>query len=358
MGALTFLGKAARRVNGARRLWLVYYLATLLFALTAALPLAALLSGNLGHSLWANRMLENFDVGWFSEFAYASGGWPAASYAPTAILAGVIFFILATFLAGGTITLFAGEPGPYDARAFWGGCGRNFARLLRLVVPTAAVYVAVIVLYTVSRRVVDNAIPDSTREIPTVLLTWACSLGALLLLMFVNMVADYARVRLVVDDSRRALRAFLGSFAFVFRNFRAAVGVYAGALALLFVFAALGHFAIGALRLTTAGWLLLMLVAQQIFILGRIWIKLLFYAGETGVYKAFRKAPAPAVEEAAAGQESNIVSPEEPVTDAAEAELQEHSGPVPTNGDELQDAAPAERAADTDGGGDRPEPGR
>lgn len=321
MGALTFLSKAARRVNAARRLWLVYYLTTLLFALTAALPLAALLSGNLGHSLWANRMLENFDVGWFSEFAYASGGWPGTSYAPVAVLVGGIFFIVGTFLAGGTITLFAGEPGRYDARAFWGGCGRNFARLMRLVVPTVLVYVAVIVLYVVSRRIVDNAMRDSTREIPSVLLTWGCSLGALLLLMFVNMVADYARVRLVVDDSRRALRTFLGSFTFVFSNFRAAVGVYAGAMALLLAFAALGHFAIGAMPQNTGLWLLLMLIAQQIFILGRIWIKLLFYAGETGVYQAFRKAPAPVVEQVKVPEPEAIEATGEPAAEPnAEAE--------------------------------------
>lgn len=365
MTALTFLSKAAGRVNRARRLWLVYYLLTVLLALAAALPLAALLAGSLGHTLRADRMLENSDISWFAEFIYASSGWPVRSYGPAAAVIAGMFFLLATFLAGGTITVFASGPGRYDAGAFWGGCGRNFARLLRLAVPAGLTYAAIFIAYASMRSLGQTLFRDTEREIPLVLFAWARTATALLLFMFVHMVADYARVRLVVDDSRRALRAYLGSFLFVFRNFRAAVGVYAGATLLLAVLAAVGHFSINRIPQSTIWWLLVMLVGQQVFVLARIWVKLLFYAGETGVYQAFRKLPAPpleqAVEQERAPAAEPVLEPAPAPEETAEADAPE---PVPMMGDDEWKAPPADDSAaqpgdeHSDRAGTGPQPAR
>jgi uncharacterized membrane protein len=335
MTALTFLRQAAHRVNRARRLWLVYYLLTLLFALAAALPLAALLTGNLGRTLWAGRMLENFDISWFTEFAYESGGWPVASYAPAAVVIAGVFFMLATFLAGGTIAVFASGQDRYDAGAFWGGCGRNFARLLRLAVPVGLTYAAAFVVYLIMRGLGESLFWDSEREAPLVLYAWFRTATTLALMLLISMTAGYARVRLVVEDSRRALRAYLESFVFVFRSFRAAAGVYAGAMLLLAILAAVGHFSINRIPQTTIGWLLVMLAAQQVFILARISVKLLLYAGETGVYQALRKAPAPPPE-----QERDAAG--EPVPEQAVSQQHAPDTAAALAGGEQWDAAPAD----------------
>ncbi len=320
MNPFSFLHSAVRRVARVPRLWLVYYITTLLFALAAALPLAALLFTNLGHTLWAEGMLANFDMGWFAEFAYKTGGWPGASYGPGAMVLAGGFFLLATFLAGGAITIFAAAHGGYDAGAFWAACGRNFGRLLRLGIVAGVCYAVVMAAYGWSGSLQQSLFRNSMLERPVALFGWGRTAVAALVLLFVNMIADYARVRLVVDDSRRALRAFFGSFGFVLRNFGAAAGLYALAMLVLAVLAAAGHFATRATPQTAAGWLILLALLQQAFILGRIWAKLLFYAGETGVYQALRRIPDPEpVAVAAPAPEPEIADGTEPRADTEPA---------------------------------------
>ncbi len=318
MNAFSFLYSAARHAARAPRLWIVYYLTTLLFALAAALPLAALLFSNLGHTLWADRMLANFDLEWFAEFAYKTGGWPGMAYGSGALLLAGGFFLLATFLAGGAITTFGAAPGGYDAGVFWGACGRNFGRLLRLGVVAGVFYAVVIAAYGWSGSLQDSLFRNSMVERPVALFSWGRAGVAVVLLLFVNMIADYARVRLVVDDSRRALRAFFGSFRFVFRNFGAAAGVYALALLAVAVLAAAGHFATRAVPQTAVAWLLLLASLQQAFILGRIWVKLLFYAGETAVYQALRRVPEPEPILAEPALDSEPQATDEPAVEPAE----------------------------------------
>ncbi len=293
MNAYTAIRHGAGRTLRARRVWLAWYVATVLFALAAALPLAALLARSLDHSLWAGRMLANFDPGWIFETVQKTGGGsPMTSYLPAALALAGGFYLLATFLAGGTIAAFAGPPGPHDAALFWGACGRNFARLLRLALFSAVFYGIVIAIAAGLEAAGERAFRNSMAERPVAIYSWTRSAVVFLLAACVNLVFDYARVRLVVEDRRGAVRAALGSFRFVWRHFGLTAGAYAIALVALGVVATAGHVIVHAIPTTAPGWPLLLLVAQQAFVVGRIGIKLVFYATATGIYTAL-KAPLP-----------------------------------------------------------------
>jgi hypothetical protein len=125
-----------RQVMAARRLWLTYYVATLGFGIAAALPLALLIGSSLGGTTWPARMNGQFDLDWLFEFVYRSGDAASTTFGPVVLALGAGYLLLATFLSGGAIAHFASGAERYDAGAFWGACGRNFGRLLRLLVYT------------------------------------------------------------------------------------------------------------------------------------------------------------------------------------------------------------------------------
>jgi hypothetical protein len=126
-----------------------------------------------------------------------------------------------TFLWGGILDRLARDRRVGTA-AFFGTCGVYFFRFLRLAVPITLAYWAIF------------------RWLQDYLVIYVIAMIAMMLL------ADFARVRAVVEDRRSMLGALLASFRFVRRNAPDAVGLYVLGLAQLFV--------VGALTSASSSW--------------------------------------------------------------------------------------------------------
>jgi hypothetical protein len=275
---------------------LVFWFYTLVFALAVALPAGAILYSELGHSLYAERMLENFDPQWLVEMLNETGGLPLDVFPPLIALVAAGYVLLSTFLAGGALTVFASEEGLYRPGLFYEGCGRNFWRLFRLLL-VSAVFYGVVVAVSVALKALGKSIwGQGMEERPLVIFGWFRTGLTVLLLLVVNMIFDYAKIRLVVEDSRKSWRAALGSVKLVFRNLGATTATY-GMVALIAVVLALAYGAVcGFIPRNLALWMALLLVLQQAFVLGRIGVKLLFFGSQLEIYRGVAAAPALAEE--------------------------------------------------------------
>jgi hypothetical protein len=287
---------------------LVFWFYTLVFALVIVLPAGAILYSELGHSLYAERMLENFDLQWLVEMLNQTGGLPLYVFPPLIALVAAGYVLLSTFLAGGALTVFASEEGSYRPGLFYEGCGRNFGRLFRLLL-VSAVFYGVVLAASVALKALGKSIwGQGMEERPLVIFGWFRTGLTVLLLLVVNMIFDYAKIRLVVEDSRKSWRAALGSVKLVFRNLGGTAATY-GLVALLAVALALAYAAVcGFIPRNLALWMALLLVLQQAFVLGRIGVKLLFFGSQLEIYRGVTAAPALAEEppppEVPAGSES------------------------------------------------------
>jgi hypothetical protein len=277
--------RGAGAVRRAWTVWLLVWVLTLAFALFLVLPAAALLYGRLGHSLYAGRMLGNFDIQWLAEFRHETGNWPLLAAKPAVALASGGYLLLMTFLYGGALAVFA------STDSFWGGCGRYFWRMLRLFLVSLACYAMVYLVYAELGKAGYSLWGRGMAERPVVLFGWARASIALLLFLFVNMVFDYAKIRLVVEDSRRAIAAAGDSFLFAARHPGATIGTYALISILAAALAAIYWVLAGVLPTTALAWLALVLVVQQSFIAARIGIKLLYLSGQMEIYQALKAPP-------------------------------------------------------------------
>jgi hypothetical protein len=125
------------------------------------------------------------------------------------------------------------------------------------------------------------------------------SLLVVLGLGFVNLVMDYARVRLVLEEGTGAIQAFLASLGFCLGRLRRAIGVYV--VPSFFGLALLGAYWLlfpwGFINATIAGGshsrLLLALaglfVVQQVVTFGRYWFRVATWASEWSFYSSTRK---------------------------------------------------------------------
>lgn len=283
MSPVRAVGCGAAAVRRAWRVWALVWALTLAFAALVVLPAAALLGTNLGHSLYAAQMLGNFDMSWIREFQLQTAGAPLTSLPPLIIALALGYLILMTFLNGGALAVFTGTT------TFWSGCGRYFSRLARLL-PYALLCYGLVFAVNLGLEKAGKQIWDSSmEERPFDIYGWARALVILLLVLLVNMIFDYAKIRIVAADAPSAWRAALGALRFVWRNFGRTASTYALVSLAGLALAAAWWMLSGVLPRTTIAWLVIVLLAQQACVLARVWIRLLYLASGTELHTALTR---------------------------------------------------------------------
>ncbi len=329
MTALQAIRIGIKTVNRSKPIWFIFWASAVLFAAVVVLPISVLVSENLAHSLVADSLFQNVDPQWVVEFIGRSDHSWIAGLTPVAFIVAGLYLLVATFLAGGAITVLSGGPergwnGPFRGSVgslFWAGCGQHFWRLFRLAIVSLPFYALVFAisqgLIKLSGRILGD---ENMVERPDAIVTWCRTALFFAMLMLVNMIFDYAKIRLVVESSTKVWRAAFGSVRLVFRNF----GRTSGAYLMVFgigVAALAAYLAVSGLIPKTAGWgVAAVVVIQQLYVLSRFWVRLLFFAGQTQMYLGLKARPEPEEE---ALVPAMVVEPEPELEATVEAPVPE-----------------------------------
>ena len=296
-----------RRVNAAPAVFAGLCGLTLLLALPLSLVLGGMIEAHLGRSLAAETAATGTNYDWWQEFSTQATGL-GTTFVPSiagfsavldnlsaiadnqpmaATVAGVTtaWLVLWSFLSGGVLDRYARNR-PTRRDGFFAACGRHFWPFLRLGLLAFAVYV---VLFQVVHPWLFNSVyPSLTEDLTVERRAFAIRLGCyaifVVLLIAINLTFDYARIRLVVEDRRSAVGAWLAGTRFV-RHHRGAVRLYllngAGYLCVVMVYALLAPgFPGSGVRMWT------ILALGQLYVLMRHYLKLLFYASETSYFQS------------------------------------------------------------------------
>jgi hypothetical protein len=288
-----------RRVLRAPALTAGALAASLLLALPLGLAIRGALETHLGRSLEADTAAAGWNEGWANEFnAQAQGLGRTFSHeflgfggtlaiisdladreaiqAPLAIAAAASI-ALWVFLSGGLLDRLA-RGRTVRAGHFFGACGVFFLRFLRLAVGVGAAYWALFrwlhpFLFS---KVYHHFTRDMTQERDGIILRTVLYIVFAIAIAFVNAVADFAKVRAVVEDRRSMLGALGASLRFMRRRPFRVAGLYLlNAVAFLVILRLWLQIAPSA---TAPTWLALLLT--ELYLLARVWAKLAFMASE------------------------------------------------------------------------------
>jgi hypothetical protein len=273
-----------------------------------------------GDSLIAGSLARGFDLQWWQEFSAAAEGL-AADVTPSIIGAAAVirnasdltgssdassaswlivglWWLIGTALSGGVIERYARQRSLH-AHGFFAACGRLAFRLLRLNLLVLLVYAAVLWLYGLLAWPLSEWLTrDQSAERAAFLWNALIAAGAGLLVWAVTIVADCARVRVVVEDRRSAIFALVAGWRFA----RRAAGRLAALYALLAAttLACVVLYAMVAPGATLTGvWVWAGFVVSEAYIAARLFAKLLTYASLTSLFQAelahaeYVAAPAP-----------------------------------------------------------------
>ena len=310
-----------RRVAAAPAIAAGVFALTFVLAVPLALTMRGMLEGHLGRSLAAGQAADGVNYDWWQEFTAQTSGL-GVTFVPSIIgfgatldnisslldgqkeilpVASALALYLAawTFLAGGILDRYARQRRT-RAHGFFAASGVYFFRFVRLGIFAGIFYWWVFDF--VRYWLLVEWFPDLTRDVAVERTVFAIRgtlyvvLGALL--VFGNMVFDYAKVRMVVEDRRSAFGALMTALRFIARNPGRTLGLYAVnsaafvALLALWAVAAPGAGGGGA-----SVWLTF--AAGQMYLIARLLLKLHFLASQTALFQgslahaAYAAAPQP-----------------------------------------------------------------
>ena len=288
-----------RRVLAAPAITLTVAAITFLTALPLAVVVGKQLETHLGASLEADRAAGGWNSLWVKDFeAQATGvgktftheilGFGGTLSAVSDLLdrekidpsiAGAIatYLLVWLFLSGGILDRVA-RGRPIRLAAFFAACGVFFIRFLRLGVVIGACYWTIFywlhpwLFTTLYNRWTRDLTAESTGMAIRAGL-YVVFLGAL---MVVSLVADFAKVRMVVEDRYSVIGGLSSAVRFVRRRPLRAIGLYSLNILVTLVIARL--WLQMAPSATASVWLAFL--GAQLYLLARIWAKLAFMASE------------------------------------------------------------------------------
>jgi hypothetical protein len=294
-----------RRVNGAPLVVLGMFALTLFVALPLSLALRGMIEAHLGDSLAAESVASGANLDWWQEFAAQAHGL-GTTFVPTIIGFGAVlenlsalldnapmattiagataaWLVIWSFLSGGVIDRYARRR-PTRSHGFFAACGIYFWRFLRLGLLAGLVYW--VLFAGVHPWLVENAYlwatADTIVERSAFVVRALCYAAFGVLLIACNLVFDYARIRIVVEDRRSAIGALIAGARFV-RRHPATIALYA-LNAIVFLTLVLGY-ALAAPGAAQGSSIWIAFLVGELYILLRHYVKLLFYASQTAFFQ-------------------------------------------------------------------------
>lgn len=256
-------------------LWLINFI----FSVLIVTPVYFLIKKDLPRSLMADQILKGTELLWLGDIIYkyqdllpALVGW--------FLIPGIFFMLLYIFLYGGIIGRIAAQDEKINLTSFLSDCSKHFFPFLRVFLISLVAYLVVFGgIHSIISALFNLWKKNASTEWPLILASILEFLILVLLFSIVRMFFDYVRVRLVVEKSKKTIRATLLNISFIGKRFFRAWFLY---LFVGLITAVFGVIYLAVYQpLPKIGILLIVgFIWQQTYVLSRMWTKILFYSTE------------------------------------------------------------------------------
>ena len=289
MRTLKIFGQGFSTTNKKARMIVYLWLINFIFSVVVVTPIYFLLNKDLSRSMMADELAKGVDMLWLGDMIYkhqkllpALLGW--------LLIPGILFGLLYVFLNGGIIGRIAAQDEKINISNFLADCGKYFFRFFRVCLISIVGYIVVFGFIFAAISALFNLWSKSASTGWGVIISSNLEfLIMIILFTIVKMFFDYVRVRLVVEESKKTIRATLLNFGFIAKRFFKAwlLYLFVGLITVIFAVVYLAVYQ----SLPKMGFLLLVaFIWQQIYMLSRMWTKILFYSTEYHFFTS-QKAP-------------------------------------------------------------------
>lgn len=275
--------KGFRRVFHNTKLILLLWGLNAASALIIIMPIYYMLIDNLNHSLMSDRLALGFDSVWFTQFLslYKNflGEMPLTFYSVLGA-----YILIQVFFSGGLIAVFKDHKKNHLVDFFYGGV-KYWFRFMRVVLVSAIFFIASYIINDYAGQFIMWAFSNTENVYADFVLR---SLRYILLVFFLVMIAiisDYSKVSLAVKEEYMVVREIMRVTLFIKRNFRKVVTIFLY-VSIIGIIGAIIYNLIGSvLPRTPYYFLVISFILQQMLIIFRLLIRMLFYSTEILIFK-------------------------------------------------------------------------
>jgi hypothetical protein len=219
----TFFAGAAIVWRHQRLLWLVYA-ANLLLAFVGTRGAVARTGEILNHSLVAERLVHEFDLGAYGELALHPS-LPFSASRPIMLYSSILFALFMLFATGGVLAAYY-EDRRVTAGNFFQACGEHFWRFLRLMIGFAIALIPVGILIRLAGFLYRRVDRQSISPFPAVHIVEVAAVIIVLLMMCLRLWFDMAQVIAVAEGETKMRRALKSSARLLRHNFGSLFWLY------------------------------------------------------------------------------------------------------------------------------------
>ncbi len=310
MSSLTAAFSGFARVLGSPALVLFLWLSNAVVAVPLAVSIAGSLQDSIGGSLVHQNLRDGFDMGWYGEFEERARGiettfspsivgagaffdnieaWLNGSLfesLPVLVALGALYGLLWALFLGGILHRYADRRGLFRLSDFFSHGAEFFFRFVRLAMLSGFLYYLVYRFGGWLLRRVEDATRDVTVERTVLTYVIAASVLVAVLLTFVNMAFDYAKIATYKENRRSMILAAIKGFRLVLGNLGRVSVLYYGlglfGLVLLGVYYVIGP---GVGQASVPSVVFAFLVGQA-YLVSKLVLRLTFYAGQLALYES------------------------------------------------------------------------
>jgi hypothetical protein len=252
------------------------------FALALTLPIFSLLRQSLLHSSLNAHFTGEFDYVWFLQFASLNrqslAEMPGLLYIIT-----IIYNLIQLFFSGGLMAIFNNPQKDHIVDFFFGGV-KFFFRFFKLFCVALVFYFLLITLNAFLDAAIVYAMSGSQNELLEFIIHLFRYVLFILLIGIINIIFDYSRVITVVDEKVTLFRVIGKSAVFIKENFSLVASVYFITGSCVVLATTIYNVFDSYIPKTSLALLIVTFFIQQLLIIFRLTIKMLFSASEIVVY--------------------------------------------------------------------------
>jgi hypothetical protein len=255
-----------------------------LIAVLLTIPFYRELIFQVGNSLMGRTLLDGFSLTWLAEFRLNNELFER-TMGSIIFPAAIIYIFLWSVLSGGIIELFrpGGEGGRF--RRFLTGVSRHFFPFLRLTVISSIIFLLVYWLLEIEAwSRIEILLKESPYPRMETILGVGITLFTIAVLLFIDMIFDYARIKRVIDGFPSVTRAIFGSLKFCFRNLPQTLMLYASLLLLSGILILIYLIVYNLIPQNSLSWIITLFLVQESFMLLRIFIRVATYSCQMDYY--------------------------------------------------------------------------
>ena len=248
------------------------YMLILILALLVSIPFLSSLKSAAGSATATEQLTSDFDFTVIQElFMYKDFSFP--THLKQAVWIMILFLFLSIFLSGGILSTLKDKAGSFKVGSFLGGSAQFFLRFLKLTFYLLLIHLLLaLIIYLPFSIIVGGEMSATATE------KWFFQLFMIffgihmVLAIFLIIVSDYSRFRIVREDTPKVLKSIWLSTRFVIGKFLQTYGLYLMLLVLpILLFYVM--LIISKSFMATAGWMILLVfILQQLF----IWLRMAF----------------------------------------------------------------------------------